>query len=63
MKMPQSSSPACSLSTRVLSSGTEIHWTPSSETRSASQKFGFFSSTTTSPRFHSFMVKAPEETG
>ena len=62
-KIAASSSPACTFSMRVLSSGTEIHSTPSRLTRSASQKFGFFSRITRSPRRHSLTVKAPEATG
>ncbi len=56
-----SSCPACTFSMRVLSSGTEIHSTPSSFTRSACQKFGFFSRMTRSPRRHSLTVNAPDD--
>ncbi len=62
-KIAASSWPACTLSMRVLSSGTEIHSTPSSETRSACQKFGFFSRITRSPRRHSLTTNAPEAIG
>ncbi|MNR44048.1 hypothetical protein D3C85_1627410 [compost metagenome] len=62
-KIAESSSPACTFNIRVLSSGMEIHSTPSRLTLSACQKLGFFSSTTRSPRSHSLMIKAPEATG
>ena len=62
-KIAASSSPACTFSMRVLSSTREIHSTPSSLTRSACQKFGFFLSMTRSPRFHSTRLNAPDAIG